>query len=763
SLDLGVDNLAVKGSCAIRDIHSGDPRITAQATTSRFRLEEFGGYVPYGIIVKGTADFIEQHIKGGTYKLDDGKLDGRVSQIVHMERGDNYNVLSIFGKVEKGIVNYGRSIPAFTNIKGELELRGKDFSLHRMSGTFGSSPFTLDGKITDYPLDTPSGYPFTMYITPRPGETSWLFGWLKEARPVVNGESRVHLVGEGTTSEYRLSGEWDLTTASYSYTDLISKPAGRASTVSFRGTVTGQEAKFNLIQLNLPPLALSTSGVYRFADKPGIALDIRSNQFHLNELASMVPLAKKYQAGGRVQANVHAAAEGSELTGVRWSGAISLAGFTCKPAEQVKTVSNVNGSIIFNGTRLETSQLAVRLGNSTIYGKGSLDGFKNPTINLVFSSPLLDMADLGLHSPDREVRIGKLYGDVSLKDDDLKIRTLSGRVANTSLSVTGNVLDLSNPQVDIAVTSPHLEVADILPLTALERVKKGEGPSPRLSLKATVSADTGKIGEVDFSGLTTVLMYEDKILYLQPVECSLLGGRLSARGRADFTSPLPRTQASFNLSKVSAERFLKAMGVQKQEITGKLSLQGELTAKGKEAADIKKTVLGSVRLHCEEGTIRRFAVLSKIFSILNVSQLLKFQLPDMVSGGMPYNHLSATFSFRDGIVSTSDLYLASNAMNISAVGKVDLAKDEIDATIGVQPLQTIDKVVSRIPIVGWLLTGKDRSLISAYFEAKGKLDNPKVAAIPVKSMAKGVFDIFKRIFELPAKLFTDTGEVIINK
>jgi hypothetical protein len=30
-------------------------------------------------------------------------------------------------------------------------------------------------------------------------------------------------------------------------------------------------------------------------------------------------------------------------------------------------------------------------------------------------------------------------------------------------------------------------------------------------------------------------------------------------------------------------------------------------------------------------------------------------------------------------------------------------------------------------------------------------------------MAKGVFDIFKRIFQLPAKLITNTGEVIIGK
>ena len=208
---------------------------------------------------------------------------------------------------------------------------------------------------------------------------------------------------------------------------------------------------------------------------------------------------------------------------------------------------------------------------------------------------------------------------------------------------------------------------------------------------------------------------------------------------------------------------MKAVGVEKQEITGALWLQGELSAKGNNAEDLKKTLLGSTKVRFEEGKLRKFAVLSKIFSLLNFSQYLKFQLPDMVSGGMPYNKISATLAIKDGVVTSNDLYVSSDAINISVIGKADLVKDYLDTTIGVKPLQTVDKVLSHIPIVGWILTGKNKSLITAYFEAKGKLEDPQVTPIPVQSMAKGVFNIFKRVFQLPATLFTNTGEVIINK
>ena len=135
----------------------------------------------------------------------------------------------------------------------------------------------------------------------------------------------------------------------------------------------------------------------------------------------------------------------------------------------------------------------------------------------------------------------------------------------------------------------------------------------------------------------------------------------------------------------------------------------------------------------------------------------------MVSDGMPYDEINASFSLRDGLVTTNDLFIDSNAMNITIVGEFDLVKEQMKATVGVKPLQTIDKVVSHLPFVGWVLTGKKKSLITTYFQATGSLDNPEVKSIAAQSMAKGVFNIFKRLFSLPAKLVTDTGEAFINQ
>jgi uncharacterized protein YhdP len=765
SLDLTIDGHKVKGSCNIRDIRSGDIRITAQATSSTFRLEEFYRYIPYGIIVKGTADFIEQHIKGGLYRLDNGRLDGRISQITHMEKGENYNILAIRGSVEKGLVTYGSGTPSFNNIKGELEIRGKDFLLHRMTGDFGESPFALDGKIADYPLNKPSSYPFEMTITPRPTEVAWLSGKDIGKKLYVSGDSKLRLAGNGTSSNYELSGDWDLTPSTYSYPDMINKPAGRQSQCSFKGSINKHGARLASLQYNLPPLSLEVSGEYRFSGKNQLAVDIKSNQFQIQEVAPLLAAVRRYKPAGKLQAAVQGSSPTGRPADLQWGGTASFSGFSFKPSEQIKTVSNLNGTINFYGTTLESSQLVARLGNSTIYGKGSLVGIKNPILTLAFSAPTLDLADLGLTVPQKEVKASNVQGNLLLKDHNLQIKALSGQIGNTIATIKGTVQDISNPKIDISVSSPHLEPEDLFLLTELEKQGKKEGPPAHVTLKAIIHADSGKVKEINFEKLSSTILFENGILYLQPLELLAFGGHVTGKGRLelDANGSSPRYQLSCSMEKVSVDRLMQAFGINKQQISGTMSLQGEVTAKGRNSVELKTSALGSLKIKCEKGSIKKFAILSKIFSILNVSQLLKFQLPNMISGGMPYNGITADISIRDGITSSQNFFIASDAINISAIGKIDLVKDDLEATICVQPLQTVGKVVNRIPVVGWILTGNNKTFLTTYFEAKGKLEDPDVKAIPVKSMAKGVLNIFIRVFELPAKLITDTGEVLIGK
>ena len=93
-------------------------------------------------------------------------------------------------------------------------------------------------------------------------------------------------------------------------------------------------------------------------------------------------------------------------------------------------------------------------------------------------------------------------------------------------------------------------------------------------------------------------------------------------------------------------------------------------------------------------------------------------IPDsqpVVFGGIRINYNS------DGSIVTQDLFIASDAINISVIGTANMVREDLDFTIGVQPLQTVDKIVNRIPVVGWLLTGKDKGFLTVLFRGKGEM------------------------------------------
>ncbi len=762
-LALNVDKLSVKGSCSLKDIHSGNLFLSAKATTNSFRLEEFGTYIPYGIIPADTSGFIEKHIKGGTYRLQEGKLEGRISQIAHMEMGTNYNVLSIKGTVDRGLVSFGADTPAFDSIRGNLALRGKDFILSGMEGRFGSSPFKLDGKITDYPIKIPSGYPFTMTMIPEQAEVLWLLDHKKTGNLAYIGETTLRLTGNGYTSNYTLSGKWDLTTAAYKYADIINKPKGQSNNLSFTGSINKDEAKVAGLHYVLNSLSLNAGGTYRLTGEKQLAFSANSNQFQIQEIAPMVPKVGKYLPKGGVKAAIQGKYTTTDPGSLRLNGDVSLSEVSLKPTENMKRLENINGDIRFTGDSLQTSMLTTRLGNTIIRGSGSLTGYRNPLLDMEFSSPVLDFSDIGLHSKTKMPPAQNVRGSIHFKDGSVQIKSLSGQINKSVINIHGTVEDIRNPKVSLSITSPYLEWDDIMLLKGLgTATKKGEPPTG-VSGQVIVHVDSGRIKQFSFTKLKTVLQLRDKAVYLQPIDLNLLGGTVSAKGLADFsTTGKPHYHLNFDLKNLSAIQLMQSLKA-RREVTGSISLQGEIAAEGEDLKEIKKTASGSIKLDCTEGSLRKFAVLSKIFSILNVSQLLKFHLPDMVSGGMPYNKITGTFALQNGVAATNDLFIDSDAMNISVIGKFDLPKEELHLTVGVKPLQTVDKIVSRLPIVGWVLTGSNKSLVTAYFEAKGSWENPQVRAIPVKSLAKGVFGIFKRVFQLPAKLITDTGEVIVGK
>ena len=766
TLLFSADGFKVKGSCKLQEINSPDLRITARATTETFKLEALRQWIPYGIIANDVADYIEEHITGGLFKLETGTLDGRISQITHMEKGSNYNILHIKGTVEKGIVSYGKNAPPFNNIKGGLEMLGKDFILSHITAGFGDSPFTMEGKITGYPLDTPCQYPFQMQITPRPTAVAWLSKIAGASKLEFSGDSSLTLTGSGLISAYHLGGVWELKQADYSFPGAIRKQTGAPNHLTFSSIIEAGETRLTNLTYTLSPLALSATATLKYGDQPHLGFELDTNPFLLSETLPILSIWQQYHPNGHVQAHITGNGNPKEFAAMDYSGAITLASFSLQPGENLKPVSNIKGRITFKGSGLETSGISGIYGSSLINAKGRIKNFKNREAEFNLSSPQFFLRDVKLAQPKTDTTIRNMNASLLIQENRYTIQSFSGLLNASGFNISGSYINSRTPEANLTVTSTNLDIDDLLLLGKLGE-QSGNVPEgqtgQKLNLKLRLSVEAGRYGKLQFTKLHANISRDSSVIYLQGFEAALYGGRVSAKGRiAPNSARENRYDLNFNLERINADHFFQALDVTR-EVTGTLNLQGDITARGATLTEVKKTALGNVRLRLSDGSLRKFSVLSKVFSILNISQLLKFQLPDMVSGGMPYDEIKGSIAIKDGIASSHDMFISSNAINVSIIGKTDIVKEELDLTIGVQPLQTVDKIVNRIPVVGWLLSGKGKSFLTAYFEAKGKWSDPKVSAIPVKSLAKGVLNIFRRVFELPVRLFTNTGDVILGQ
>ncbi len=756
-----LDHLRLEGGFRLHALDTRDPILSARVSIPRLSAAEAKPYIPFGLLPRDTGNFFRNILRQAVFTDVTGRLQGRLSRIRQMDRGDNARALAVRARVDRGILSFGPDIPLFEDIAGQIRLEGTDILCEGMTGRIGASPFRLDGRMTGYPLDAPSRYPFTATLNPHPREIQWLLGEAGR-RLRYSGASVLRLTGDGAGGDYRLNGTWDATAADYQFPGILTKPTGvsnriRAVLRFSPGSVRIQEMKFDLASLSA-----TVSGVIPLDREGRLRLNVRTGTLPIEEMAPYVPRLKPYAPTGRIRLNIGGRG-GAGAEPLRWRGRISVAEAGFRPPAGLKPVRDLNGALVLTGTGLAADDLSARLGRTPVSASLRLDDWEKPALRVGLRSPRLDLADAGLTHPRREVSLRDVDLEADYRNDAWQIRNLSATLNRTTLRAQGVIREKPEPRADLVLSFPFLDVDDVAPLAEIEGGDWTAQSSPR-PWTVVLTADNGRNQALTFSNLSARIRHENDRIDVADGVVDLFGGKAQAEGRIDLTQAgRPAYDARFSLTGASAEQATAALEMPDGFVTGTFSLGGQVQAAGSARDDLIRTAAGTLSFKAKDGMIRKFAVLSKIFSILNVSQLFKFQLPDMVSGGMPYSRITGRLSLADGVIVTEDLFIRSNAMNISVVGKTDLVKGVTDQTVGVQPLQTVDKVVSRIPVVGWILSGEDGRVLTVYFEARGPLADPVVQAVPVRSLSKGLLDTFRNLFQLPARLFTDTGEVLLGR
>ena len=161
------------------------------------------------------------------------------------------------------------------------------------------------------------------------------------------------------------------------------------------------------------------------------------------------------------------------------------------------------------------------------------------------------------------------------------------------------------------------------------------------------------------------------------------------------------------------------------------------------------------------GRLKRFSMIANVCSLLNLSQYASLHLPEIsISSGIPYQTLTYEGLIVGGQLEFDEMEMMGSSLNLFGAGVIDLVNDTVDLEFGLQPLQTFDKLLASIPLVGYIMTGDKKTFIVIPVTVRGPYNDLEIKTQTVTGMGKKVGGMVQRFFKTPVRILQMPGKLL---
>jgi hypothetical protein len=640
----------------------------------------------------------------------------------------------------------------------DLRLADGQWQFTRGAGTIVGLPVAVSGSIRMQGA-APPHFAFALDSHAPAGQVAALWPDTFPADLSVAGTLRVRAQVAGTPEQLTLAAHADLAQLEVRYGDYLQLPATATAALTVQGQGTLSTLTIERASLNYPPMHGTLTGIIDWSELPRAELAGQLEIAELGDLQPLVPVFAKLQPRG---AALLAVALSGPLADARPQPRLELRDVSIPTHGVVADITALNGRLHLNGRALRSDQLTARLGQSPVTLRARVADLQAPRLELDVEAPLVRANELIFPSDRTQLR--DVRGRLVIDRDGLLFEQVKVRLdGGTRATVNGSVRDFTAPQVDLDITGEYANVEEIIGLwtdltpgaKALRKARETDSSQrPLPPIRIVANAAQGDLYGMHFAEAKALIVPTSGQLLIHPLDFKIDDGYCTSQVLIDFKPAASVLRVSGHIEEVDAyavhNQLLHRKSILRGSLRGDFFLQGELGGRG-----FLPTTFGNISATVHNGVMRHSPVLGTIFSVLNVSQLFQFKLPDINLEGLPFTLLTTELAIDQGVISTEQLVIDSDAMNMSYAGQYDMVNNQLDLLVVAKPLGTIDKVVTRLPIAGWILGGEERALITAQFRVTGPGDKPNIEAIPISAISKGLLGIFQRTLSLPLKLVED--------
>jgi AsmA protein len=263
------------------------------------------------------------------------------------------------------------------------------------------------------------------------------------------------------------------------------------------------------------------------------------------------------------------------------------------------------------------------------------------------------------------------------------------RIGASSLQGRLQVEDFLRPRIGFALTSPRLDVNELLvavsPAAAAAPSATGPGAAARtggglldlVTAHGTLAVKAMRFQTFDLTDLATTADLKHNVFSLQETRAALYGGTLDGSVQVDLSRPPPRYRLDVRLQGLEVDPLLGAYdgglkGLLRGRLTGGLAVE----AAGSAMDAILASVGGTGSLEVKDGALTSFSVLKQLAQLLEMAGGKGIGRDET-----PFESLRASLAIGGRKARTDDLALHSADLDLAGKGWVGLdATMDLDVT-----------------------------------------------------------------------------------
>jgi hypothetical protein len=262
----------------------------------------------------------------------------------------------------------------------------------------------------------------------------------------------------------------------------------------------------------------------------------------------------------------------------------------------------------------------------------------------------------------------------------------------------------------------------------------------------SISAENFTLGKFTWAPLTADVIFQKSGMDIAVAEARICG--IDTPGVVNVTPSEIRLEfkpSSRNQDVASTVACLREGEVLS---SGKFDLSGRVSAQA--ATDrLMEAATGSLTYQAKEGRIYRNIPLARLFAYLDLIGIFDQIIPRVREEGFPYRSILVNGEIEKNKLVITEGIIDSPIMEIVLQGDIDLMEERLDLDVLAAPMQSVNYVIKRVPLVNQIMGG---TLISIPIKIEGQWADPRVTPLQLSMVRSSLVGIMKRTLQLPIKL-----------